>query len=120
MDEKDIRSTVSRNLRRLRENARMSQLDLAHEADLAHTFISDIENGKKWVSTKSLAKLAVALNAAPYQFFVSEPKYADEGAEIFLNDLSDSFERLFDEYRSRLAPGKSEAKETDEKKNRGI
>ena len=102
-----IRSLFSRNLKRLRNIANMSQMSLADEAGLTHNFINDIENGKKWVSAETIAKLAIALKAEPYQFFISESKWNDQGAEIFslyLDDFSDSFAKMVKEYRSRYLP----------------
>ena len=100
-----IRSLLSRNLRRLRTVANMSQLSLAENAGLTHNFINDIENGKKWVSAETIGKLAFALKAEPYQFFLSESKWNDRGAEIFslyLDDFQNSFEKMVDEYRDRF------------------
>ena len=106
-----IRSLFSRNLKRLRNIANLSQLSLANDAGLTHNFINDIENGKKWVSAETIAKLAIALKAEPYQFFISETKWNDQGAEIFslyLDDFSDSFLKMVKEYRSRYLPGSIE------------
>ena len=100
----NIRSLFSRNLRRLRTIANISQVNLAIEAGLTHNFINDIENGKKWVSAETIAKLAEALKAEPYQFFISDSKWNDQGAEIFslyLDDFSDSFIKMVKEYRHR-------------------
>jgi len=100
-----IRNLFSRNLRRLRTLANLSQVNLAAEADLTHNFINDIENGKKWVSPETIGKLAVALKAEPYQFFISDAKWNDKGAEIFalyLDDFQGSFEKMINEYRSRF------------------
>jgi len=116
---KSIRTLFSKNLKRLRAIANLSQVNLAVEADLTHNFINDIESGKKWVSAETIEKLAIALKAEPYQFFISDSKWDDRGAEIFslyLNDFQDSFEKMVDEYRGRFlpektkAPGKNEAK----------
>jgi transcriptional regulator with XRE-family HTH domain len=85
--------------------AKLSQVNLAAEADLTHNFINDIESGKKWVSAETLEKLSVALKAEPYQFFISESKWNDSGAEIFslyLDDFKNSFEKMVEEYRSRF------------------
>jgi transcriptional regulator with XRE-family HTH domain len=74
------------------------------EAGLTHNFINDIENGKKWVSAETVAKLAVALKAEPYQFFISESKWNNQGAEMFsiyLDDFSDSCQKMIKEYRQR-------------------
>lgn len=104
----NIRALFSRNLRRLRAMAEMSQVNLATAAGLTHNFINDIENGKKWVSAETIAKLAIALHAEPYQFFISESKWNDRGAEIFslyLEDFADSFTHLVKEYRVRYLAG---------------
>ncbi|MDR0720363.1 MAG: helix-turn-helix domain-containing protein [Treponema sp.] len=110
-EEKDvinIRRLFSRNLKRLRAIANISQLTLANRAGLTHNFINDIENGKKWVSAETISKLADALHAEPYQFFLSESKWNDAGAEIFslyLEEFSDSFEKMVSEYRERFLRG---------------
>ena len=105
----NIRSLFSKNLRRLRTIANLSQLALAENAGLTHNFINDIENGKKWVSAETIGKLAFALKAEPYQFFLSETKWNDHGAEIFslyLDDFNNSVAKVVRDYRFRyLAEG---------------
>ena len=103
----NIRSLFSRNLKRLRIVANKTQMTLAEDAGLTHNFINDIENGRKWVSAETIAKLAIALKAEPYQFFISDSKWNDSGAEIFslyLDDFSDSFVKMVREYRGRYLP----------------
>ena len=107
---KNIRTLFSKNLKRLRSIANLSQVNLAAEADLTHNFINDIESGKKWVSAETIEKLAIALKAEPYQFFISDSKWDDRGAEIFalyLNDFQDSFEKMVGTYRDRFLPEKT-------------
>ena len=110
----NIRSLFSRNLKRLRGTANLSQINLASDAGLTHNFINDIENGKKWVSAETIAKLAVALKAEPYQFFLSDAKFDSQGAEIFslyLDDFQDTCTRMVNEFRNRYLP---EDKKDDE------
>ena len=107
----NIRALFSRNLRQLRTNANLSQVSLAHEANLAPNFINDIENGKKWVSPETIGKLAAALNAEPYQFFLSDSIWDDRGAELFslyLNDFEDSMRKSLKQYRNRFIGGYEE------------
>ena len=107
----NIRTLFSRNLRRLRTVANMSQLTLAENAGLTHNFINDIENGKKWVSAETIGKLASALKAEPYQFFISESKWNDQGAEIFslyLDDFTDSIAKMVKDYRYRYLADNSQ------------
>ena len=105
----NIRRLFSINLKRLRSAANISQLALANQADLTHNFINDIENGKKWVSSETIGKLATALKAEPYQFFLSESRWNDKGAEMFatfLGDFENAFQKLTEEYRKLYIPEK--------------
>jgi transcriptional regulator with XRE-family HTH domain len=114
-----IRALFGRNLKRLRINANLSQVNLAGQAELAPNFINDIENGKKWVSPETIGKLARALNAEPYQFFLSDSKWNDRGAELFslyLSDFEGSLKKSMEEYRSRFIGGYPEE---EDNKNSG-
>jgi len=109
----NIKNLFSKNLKRLRSMTKLSQISLAAEADLTHNFINDLESGKKWISAETLEKLSIALRAEPYQFFLSESKWKDPGAEIFslyLDDFQDSFEKMLDEYRNRFLIDESKDK----------
>ena len=100
-------------MRRLRGIANISQLALAESTGLAHNFINDIENGKKWASAETIGKLAYALKAEPYQLFISESKRIDLGAGIFslyLDDFSHSTDKVADDYRFRYLTEDSSVK----------
>ena len=114
----NIRGIFSRNLKRLRGQEKISQLALAEKADLAHNFINDIENSKKWPSDKTIGKLASALKVEPYQFFLSESHWNEQGAEIlstYLDDLSYSFHKMLTDYRRRYFPNEQDV--TDNSNN---
>ena len=107
----NIRSLFSRNLKRLRNIANLSQVKLAADAGLTHNFINDIENGKKWVSAETIAKLSIALKAEPYQFFISDAKWNSRDARIFsvyLDDFQDSCIRMANDFRSLYMLGDTE------------
>jgi transcriptional regulator with XRE-family HTH domain len=106
-DEKDILLLVSKNLKRLRDIQNLSQMNLALKADLAHNFINDIENGKKGISCKSLAKLSSALEVEPYQFFLPET-VADNGFSSYAHDLNDSFQKTLKRIMSIYLPQEGE------------
>ena len=92
----------------------VSQIRLAADTGLTHNFINDIEHGKKWISAETLGKLSFALKVEPYQFFLSESKWNDRGAEIFslyLDDFSDSITKIVKEYRFRYLAGEEEEPE---------
>ena len=113
-DGMDIRRLFSKNLKRLRSAANLSQLTLAAESGLTHNFINDIENGKKWVSAETISKLARALKAEPYQFFLSESWWHESGSEIFalyLSDITNSFNKMVAEYSQRYLGDDQEKKD---------
>jgi transcriptional regulator with XRE-family HTH domain len=106
-----IRVLLGKNLRRIRTLQNMSQLNLSGRTGLAHNFINDIENGKKWASPKTLAKLTAALKVETYQFFLPEYK-SDEPADnfftVYLDDFSDSLQKMVGELRNRYLQDRDE------------
>lgn len=114
IDEGDIRLIVSKNLKRLRDLQHLSQLNLAIKADLTHNFINDIENSKKGLSCRSLAKLSSALGVEPYQFFLPE-SVADDGFSGYAFDLNDSFQKSVEKVMSRYLPAKGPKPQSDNK-----
>jgi transcriptional regulator with XRE-family HTH domain len=91
-----VRNLVSKNLKRLRSLQNISQLSLAMNAGLTHNFINDIENCKKGISAKTLAKLCAALKAEPHQFFLPEDMSNDKML-IYVNDFNDSLQKMVNE-----------------------
>ncbi|MDR1175930.1 MAG: helix-turn-helix domain-containing protein [Treponema sp.] len=84
--ERDIRLLLGRNLKRLREMHNISQFSLANMTGLTNAFINDIENCKRGISEKTLAKLSSALNVAPYRFFLPE-KIPDDSFSGYVSDF---------------------------------
>ncbi len=53
------------NLRRLRHERGLSRDDLAYEAEVSRSYLSQLEKGVYYASLKIVAKLADALNVDP-------------------------------------------------------
>jgi transcriptional regulator with XRE-family HTH domain len=96
INENYIHKLISRNIKRLRSLQNISQLGLALNTGLTHNFINDIENCKKGISVKSLAKLSTALNVEPYQFFLPENIHNDD-MTIYVKDFNDSLNKMVSE-----------------------
>ena len=64
----DLRDLFAMNLRRLRNTRGISQDDLASEAEMSRSYLSQLETGKYYVSLKIIAKLAAVLHAEPAEF----------------------------------------------------
>jgi transcriptional regulator with XRE-family HTH domain len=79
-DEKKCRELLSINIKRYRERLGFSQLDLSLELDISATFISDIETCQKWVSPKTLSKIAKALKIEVYELF--KPADSEDVSEV--------------------------------------
>ena len=61
----DLRGPFATNLRRVRHERAMSQDDLAYEADISRSYLSQLEKGSFYASLKIIGKLADVLKVAP-------------------------------------------------------
>ena len=68
----DIRKLLSQNIKYFREVRRLSQADLAYEANISIPFLSDIERGNKWPHPDTLASIATTLQVEPVDLFMAE------------------------------------------------
>ena len=64
----DLRDTFASNLRRLRNAKGLSQDELAYQADVSRSYLSQIEKGSFHVSLKIIGKLADTLGVEPKKF----------------------------------------------------
>ena len=103
INEDYIRHLVSLNLKRIRIMQNSSQLGLSIVAGLAHNFINDIENGKKGISSKTLAKLCVALQIEPHQLFLPEDK-SNNDMKAYVSDFTDGLQKLVQELTDQYIP----------------
>lgn len=94
--ENDVRTLLGQNLKRLRKRKNLSQLQFADKVDMTFTFISDVENGKKWVSPESLSKFSKVLEIEVYQLFLPENCIANPAQDIenFSNELAEAFNKI--------------------------
>lgn len=91
MTENDVRIVLSQNLKRLRKQRALSQLKLANELQIAMTFISDIENCKKWVSPETLAKIASFFEVPLSDLFLSDENICKENENNIQTSVSKAF-----------------------------
>ena len=61
----DLRDVFAANLRRLRHEKGLSQDDLAHEAEVSRSYLSQLEKGAFYASLKIIGRLAEALGVEP-------------------------------------------------------
>ena len=102
MTERDLRTILSKNIKKFRGFRKLSQAEFAEKIDISIPFLSDIENGKKWVSPVTLAKMADALNIDAYELLRPEkiiPDNTDTLIENYTAEISDLIEESLDNIR---------------------
>ncbi len=70
----DLRDILAANLRRLRNEKGLAQDDLAYEAEVSRSYLSQLEKGAFYASLKILEKLAKALRVEAYELIVPSNK----------------------------------------------
>jgi transcriptional regulator with XRE-family HTH domain len=61
----DLRDVFATNLRRLRHEKGLSQDDLAYEAEVSRSYLSQLEKGVFYASLKIIGRLSEALKVEP-------------------------------------------------------
>jgi transcriptional regulator with XRE-family HTH domain len=92
MTETDIRVVLGENIKRYRNFRGLSQAKLAELLDISPNFISELETGKRWLSSDTLVNLAEALDIdaadllrKPGGFLTPEQAVADDISMFILN-----------------------------------
>jgi transcriptional regulator with XRE-family HTH domain len=70
----DLREVFASNLRRLRHDKGLSQDDLAYEAEISRSYVSQLERGAFHASLKIIGKLAAVLAVEPAELLRLPPK----------------------------------------------
>jgi len=87
-DLEPIRKVLSGNIKKYRKNYGYSQEKLAEKAGLSAQTLNDIEGCRRWISPKTMTKLAKALNIAEYQLFVPDSgEKSDDSGRSSLKSL---------------------------------
>ncbi|GHT64730.1 hypothetical protein FACS1894110_04980 [Spirochaetia bacterium] len=100
-NEMDIRLLFAKNLKHLREQRHLSQMELSSLSGITFNFINSIENCKKWVSPKTIATFATALKVKPHQFFIDEKLWNASERDIYLDNFSNEILKWVGEQRAQ-------------------
>jgi len=95
MEEAELRRILSSNIKHYRGLRGWSQEKLAEKMELSANFVADVETGKSWVSSLTLAKLASCFQVEAYELFRPEGAPADktrEAVKRLLGDVSAAFD----------------------------
>ena len=111
MTESDLRTVLGVNLKRNRNLKGFSQAKLAEILDISPNFISDIETGKRWLSSDTLVNLAKALDIEVYEF-LKPPQTPSDDISMFIQKYteravtaaSEAVTRSLDDLRKMYSP----------------
>lgn len=70
----DLRDVFARNLRRLRNERELSQDDLAYEAGVSRSYLSQLEKGVFYASLRIIERLAGVLRVDPAELLKQSDK----------------------------------------------
>ena len=80
----NLRQILSKNLKSLRNQRALSQIELAEKANISIPFLSNIERNNKWPHPDTLVKLAKALEVEVYMLFLENPPPIPDNAQAAL------------------------------------
>ena len=75
MEELDIKSRLSNNLKNIRKEKGLSQFELAEKANISEQTIISIESKRLWPSDKTLSKITNALEIDIFKLFFSRKRF---------------------------------------------
>jgi transcriptional regulator with XRE-family HTH domain len=91
MTEKNLRAILSQNIKKYRGYRKLSQAEFAEKIGISIPFLSDIENGKKWISPVTLAKMADSLRIDAYELLKPETIIPDNAVNILEKYTADIY-----------------------------
>jgi transcriptional regulator with XRE-family HTH domain len=103
-DEKECLALLSRNIKRFRSRLGLSQIELAFALNISTPFLSNIETGKAWVSSKTLTLLAKALKVEVYQLFKPDAESEDSARQTVSRYLDDVDEAVIRAVEAAVRP----------------
>jgi len=126
MTEDEFRAIVRTNIKRYRVYRKWTQAELAEKLDISVNFLSDVENGKRWISPSNMVNIASVLNIEPYELFKPANSPSPSVSAIFAkyNDdvtqaVSSSLKQVYDYYQTLVkSEQKNESSTKKSAKNR--
>jgi transcriptional regulator with XRE-family HTH domain len=110
MTESELRAVLGANLRHYRNFRGLTQAKLAEKLNISPNFVSDLENGKRWLSSDTLVNLSDILGIAAHEllkpdFPLSEDteafmeNYSRDATALIMETVAQALEKLHGKYR---------------------
>jgi transcriptional regulator with XRE-family HTH domain len=98
----NLREILSKNIRNMRKTLGLTQSQLAIDADISLSYLTDIERCKTWVSDKTLQSLSKALHTDVFHLFNPHEITARDGSSKS-NITIDYIEKLINRQKAQLS-----------------
>jgi transcriptional regulator with XRE-family HTH domain len=101
MNERELLSIFSANIKQYRSFFRWSQSELAEKVNISINFLSDIETGKKWASPTTMVKFADIFNIEAYELLKPAnllPDKPDGVIQKYTEDIFMAINNIRDNY----------------------
>ena len=106
MERHDRNREIGKRVRKVREYQKLSRERLAEKADISTQFLSDIELGRKSMTTTTLCSISTALMvSADYLLFGTEAEGKNTPLAEMLRSLSKEERRIAEDMLSLLIQG---------------
>jgi transcriptional regulator with XRE-family HTH domain len=90
MEEQNILAILGENIKQYRGRSGWSQTTLAEKINISIPFLSNIEQGKTWVSLATLAKFTKAFDVNVYELFKPDRHLPDKQARLIRKYTTDA------------------------------
>ena len=106
MVEQELKTALGKNIKFFRFRRQLSQADLADEASISVTFLSNIERGNNFPHAGTLCRLAHALKVEVWELFKGEgasdqeKPIADRLSEDFVKHVNLAMEMVRKQYKA--------------------
>jgi transcriptional regulator with XRE-family HTH domain len=97
---RDLRKTLSANIKKQREFLGITQEKLAEKAGMSANMVNDIEGCRSWISDKTLVKLASALKVETYRLFIPLTLSDSDIDKTALADLAQDLQKIRKDFNS--------------------
>ena len=111
MTESQLKNIVRTNIKRYRDYRKWTQAEFAEKLGISINFLSDIENGKKWISPASMVKFAAVLNIEPFELFKPIEALPASVSDLFtkyntevIEAVSSSLKDVYTYYQHKIEP----------------
>jgi transcriptional regulator with XRE-family HTH domain len=105
MNGKEVCALLGRAVKRLRCKNEWTQEFLAEKLEISANFLSNIENGKAWVSPTTISKLALVFEVEPHELFMPEQSLAPGTRDVlfrYAHEIEESIGMVLDKMKNRL------------------